>query len=255
MNPDCDSKTIFHYSFFIAILTACAPTVEPPQPVSLRVTTVSAGAKIVSAAADTFSAEYPNVTVSVTELPTVRAIEAVWNGDADAAMVSALLPGAERFEQIPVTRDGIAIIAHPDNPVDGVTLLELQKLFSGEIYRWDDIPHGAGDVTVAVRERDSGTRTVFDGRIMEDRRITPTARVFPDAASLRAFVAQTPGAVGYISAALADDSVKVLAVEDIFPAPENLADGAYPLSYPLYLLIPAEASPELRALARAMVGG
>lgn len=241
------SLFIVHYSLFIAFLVACAPTVEPPPPVSLRVTTVAAGAKIVATAADTFSAGHPHVTIAVTQLPTDRAIEAVWQGRADVAVVSALLPGAERFEQRPITRDGIAIITHPDNPVDGVTLLELQKLFSGESYRWEDIPGGAGDVTVAVRERNSGTRTIFDGRLMEGRRITPTARVFPNAEALRAFVAQTPGAVGYISAALVDDSVKVLAVEDMRPTPENLANGAYPVTYPLYLLSLPDPSPELQA--------
>jgi len=215
---------------------------------------VAAGQTRVSTAADSFSADHPNVTITITELPTVRATEVLWNGDADAAVVSALLPDATRFEQVPLTRDGIAIITHPSNPVDGITLLELQKLFSGEWYRWSDIPNGAGNVTVAVRERDSGMRTVFDGRVMADRRITPTARVFPNADALRAFVAQTPGAVGYISAALVDDSVKVLAVEDVLPTPENLADGAYAIAYPLILLLPADASPELRAWVRVMIG-
>ncbi len=238
---------IFNFSLLIVIFSACAPTVEPPQPITLRVATVAAGAEIVSTAVDSFSVEHPNVTIIIAELPTIRATESLWNGDTDAVVVSALLPDADRFEQLPLTRDGIAIITHPDNPVDGVTLLELQKLFSGEIYRWSDIPNGVGDVTVAVRERDSGTRTIFDERVMADTRTTPMARVFPDAASLRAFVADTPGAVGYISAALVDDSVKVLAVEDIFPAPKNLANGAYPLTYPLYLLTPAEPSPELRS--------
>ncbi len=247
------SLFIVHYSLFIAFLAACAPTVEPPPPVSLRVATVAAAAKTIARTADTFSAENPHVTISVIELPTVRATQTLWRGNADAAVVSALLPDADRFEQLPFARDGIAIITHPDNPVDGITLLELQKLFSGEIYRWSDIPRGVGNVQVAVRERDAGTRQVFDGRIMPDARVTPMARVFPDADALRTFVAQTPGAVGYISAALVDDSVKVLAVEDIRPTPENIADGAYPLTYPLYLLTPSDPSPELRAWIREVI--
>ncbi len=229
------------------VLVACSQTVEPPAPVTLRVVTVPAAMAQVSRAAKTFSAANPTVTVSVDERATVRALDALWNGAADAAVVSTLLPGADRFEQLPLTRDGIAIITHPDNGVAGVTLLELQRLFAGEIYRWGDIPHGAGDVTVAVRETDSGTRAVFDERVMAGQRITPMARVFPDAEALRAFVAETPGAVGYISAALADDSVKVLAVEDMLPTPENIANGAYPITYELFLLTPPDPTPELRA--------
>lgn len=238
---------IFNFSWLIVTLAACSQTVEPPAPVTLRVVTVPAASMPVSRAAKAFSAANPTVTVSVDEHATVRALNALWNGVADMAVVSAVLPGAEQFEQLPLTRDGIAIITHPDNGVAGVTLLELQRLFAGEIYRWGDIPNGAGDVTVAVRERDSGTRTIFDERVMAGQRLTPMARVFSDAEALRAFVADTPGAVGYISAALVDGSVKVLAVEDISPTPENIANGAYPVTYLLTILTLSDPSPELRA--------
>lgn len=247
------SLFIIHFSLLI-VFAACTQTVEPPAPVSLRVASVSAGMTRATRAAQSASDTRANLTITVDEMSSVQALVALTDGTADAAIVSALLSGAEKFTQQPITRDGIAIITHPENPVDGVTLLELQKLFAGESYRWDDIPRGAGEVVVAVRERESGTRAVFDERVMEGRRITPMARVFPNAAAVREFVAQTPGAVGYISAALVDDSVKVLAVEDVSPVPKNLTNGAYPLAYELFLLTPPEPAPELRAFISVVAG-
>jgi len=222
-------------------LPACGATVEPPAPVSLTISAVEAGSSLAARLGDAYSADNPHVSVTVTTATTPRTLEKLLAGNTDAALVSFLPPGADQFQQTPVARDGVAVIVHPDNPVENLTLLDLARIFSGQIYNWRDVQGSALEMQPVVRESDSGTRTIFNRRVMADERITPNARVFPNGHAVMAFVAQTPGAVGYVSATLVDDTVKVVSVEDVFPAADNLATGAYPLTHQLYLLTPPDA--------------
>ncbi|MEA3282937.1 MAG: substrate-binding domain-containing protein [Euryarchaeota archaeon] len=42
---------------------------------------------------------------------------------------------------------GIAIVVHPENPVDGLTMKELQGIYTGEITNWGDV--GGEDSEIA----------------------------------------------------------------------------------------------------------
>jgi phosphate transport system substrate-binding protein len=46
-----------------------------------------------------------------------------------------------------IARDGIAIVVHPENPVDGLTMEELQGIYTGEITNWGDV--GGEDSEIA----------------------------------------------------------------------------------------------------------
>lgn len=234
----------------LAVLTACATTaIQPPAPVELRVA-VSAETE---PAAQVISADYTrlksHVSVALTEANATTSLAKLAAGEVDLAIVSHLSPGAEQFRQIPIARDGLVIIVHPDNPVNSLTLLELQKLYSGAVYNWADVQGLAGDVQAVVRERGSGARAVFEERVMAGQRVTPNARVFPNGRAVVEFVSQNPQAIGYVSAAMVTAGVKALSVEDVAPTPENVANGAYPLTHPVYLLTLPEPSTEVSDLA------
>ncbi|PXF57612.1 MAG: hypothetical protein C4B59_14895 [Candidatus Methanogaster sp.] len=38
-----------------------------------------------------------------------------------------------------IARDGIAIVVHPENPVDGLTMAQLQGIYTGEITNWGNV--------------------------------------------------------------------------------------------------------------------
>jgi len=235
---------------FALMQSACGDaTISAPAPLTLTLSTVDAALPLVTHLGDAFNTEHPHITLAVSSVNATRAWMRLATGEVDAAIVSMLPAEASDFQQTPIARDGAVIIVHPDNPLENLTLLELQRLFSGLIDNWRDVQSSAMTVQPVVRESDSGLRAIFETRVMPDSRITPNARVLPNGPAVVDFVAQNPNAIGYVSATMVDARVKVLSVEDLFPTPENLTLGAYPLTYELFLLTPRDAKSEIKDFA------
>ncbi len=136
----------------------------------------------------------------------------------------------------PVAEDGIGMIVHPANAVTGLTTAQLRAIYEGEIQNWRAV--GGPDLAISLftREDGSGTRAEFESLVMGDRTISPLARIAPSSSAMRASVARDPAAIGYLSTALLDDSVRPLAVDGVTPGPATLADDSYPLRSFVYVI-------------------
>ena len=53
---------------------------------------------------------------------------------------------------------------------------------------------------------------------------------------MKARAALIPGAIGYVSFEVVDDSVKVLPIEGVEPSAGNVEDGSYPLYRPFIMV-------------------
>jgi len=82
----------------------------------------------------------PNVTIDIHGAGTGHGIGAVRDGLADIAMSSRNLRESELQFLTPLTIaiDGIAVIVHPNNPIEGLTLDQVRNIFLGEIERWEN---------------------------------------------------------------------------------------------------------------------
>jgi len=81
-----------------------------------------------------------NVQIDVHGAGTGHGITAVREGLADIAMSSRDLRESELEFLTPLTIaiDGIAVIAHPSNPIEGLTLGQVRNIFLGEVERWEN---------------------------------------------------------------------------------------------------------------------
>ena len=82
----------------------------------------------------------PNVRIDIHGAGTGHGIGAVRDGLADIAMSSRDLRESELEFLTPMTIaiDGIAVIIHPSNSVDGLTLEQVRSIFLGEVQRWEN---------------------------------------------------------------------------------------------------------------------
>lgn len=148
-------------------------------------------------------------------------------------VAAVLLAGAPalRAQSAPLAfsaRDALAIVVHPSNPVDDLTLSELRRIFMFDTQTWT---HGR-KITVVVRERGQPERAeairlicglgeeqydkhvllqTFRGTIGQGPREILSAR-----AMLR-FVFNAPGAIGYVPADEVDGTTKVLRIDGLLP--------------------------------------
>ena len=107
---------------------------------------------------------------------------------------------------------------------------------------------GEKDILVVSREASSGTREAFEKYAgLEDVEIVDTAEEYKSTGEVRTKVAGVETAIGYISLASVDSSVKALKVEGVAATAENVKSGSYKIQRPFLLL----TNPEVELTAAA----
>jgi phosphate transport system substrate-binding protein len=189
--------------------------------------------------AEGFAANQPTVSIDVTGNGSQYGVELLESGEAEMALVSWLPADlAHRWHATAMARDGLAVVVHPDNPVDGLGLLQLQDLFSGRVYDWSALGKNTpdGHVRPVVRESGSGALSGFLAMVMAGNDLTPRAVVAPSGQAVLDFVGRNTGAIGFVAMTQATPEVKVLAIEGKWPTPQSTTTGSYPLSRELWIL-------------------
>ena len=99
---------------------------------------------------------------------------------------------------------------------------------------------GGNPITVVSREDGSGTRGAFTelmGIMVDDvDNTTPNAEISQSTSVVVTTVAGNKNAIGYISLASLDDSVKAIKVDGIEPTVDNIKAGTYPVSRPFLVV-------------------
>jgi phosphate transport system substrate-binding protein len=229
------------------LLVGCSRgAIEPSEPIHLEVAGSTSMQPLVEELAQAYSERHKQVTISVEGRGSLVGIELVRQGEADIGMASWKEPGDTSLWSTPIALDGIAIVVHPQNQVEGLTMLQLKDIFFGRIRDWRDVRGQAGEILVVSREDGSGTRAVFEELVMQGKRVTLTAVVMPNSRAVVEYVAEHPAAIGYVSMGHLTQEVKVLEIEEAVPTPDSVRQGAYHLLRPLFLITHEEPTGEIK---------
>jgi phosphate transport system substrate-binding protein len=133
-----------------------------------------------------------------------------------------------------VARDGIAVIVHPDNPVNNLTIEEIKAIYTGQVSRWSDFG-GKGTIVAVSRDAASGTFETFNELALHKAKLTDGALMLASNLEVARTVAQTPGAIGYVGLGYLTDNVKAIKVESVTPSESTVQDDTYPLARPLFM--------------------
>lgn len=200
--------------------------------------------KLCEAMSEAFMEAYPNVTVTVEYTGSGAGIESVTSGSVDIGDSSRSLTDDEKakgaVENI-VAIDGIAVITDKDNTVANLTTDELAKIYKGEITNWKELGGNDESIVVIGREAGSGTRGAFEELLtIEDE--CAYAQELDSTGAVLAKVASTPGAIGYVSLDVVDDTVNAVSLNDVEATEANILAGDYLLSRPFVMATMGEIS-------------
>lgn len=200
--------------------------------------------KLANAVAESFMEKYPNVTVTAEFTGSSAGIESVLAGSVDIGNSSRNLKDDEKSagaaENI-VAIDGIAVVADPANKVEDLTKDQLVSIYTGETKNWSEVGGDDQAIVVVGREAGSGTRGAFE-ELLDIADACVYANELDSTGAVMAKVASTPGAIGYVSLDVVDDSVKALKLDGVDATEENIKAGNYALSRPFVMATKGEIS-------------
>ena len=200
--------------------------------------------KFANALAEAFMEKYPDVTVQAEFTGSSAGVEAVLGGQSDVGNSSRKLKDEEQekgaVENI-VAIDGIAVVTDPANTAADLTKEQLINIYNGTITNWKDAGGSDQPIVVIGREAGSGTRGAFE-EILKLEDACKYANELDSTGAVMAKVASTPGAIGYVSLDVIDDTVKLLTLNGVEANEENIKTGDYFLSRPFVMATNGEIS-------------
>ena len=200
--------------------------------------------KLANAMAEAFMEKYPNVTVAPEFTGSGAGLESLAKGTVDIGDASRALSDDEKaggaVENI-VAIDGIAVITDSENAVSDITSEQLAQIYTGEITNWSDLGGADEQIVVIGREAGSGTRDAFE-ELNDVKDACKYAQELDSTGAVLAKVAATPGAIGYVSLDVVDDTVKALQLNSVDATEDNILAGTYILQRPFVMATMGEIS-------------
>jgi len=217
--------------------------------------------------AEEYQAIKPEVRISVTGGGSGTGIASLMNGTVSIANASRAIKIEERETaqksgiepvEFVVARDAIAVIVHPENPINQLTLKQISDIYSGKIRNWVEIGGENRPIVRLSRETNSGTHVYFLETVLrlgeKDNKtlFSMDTLLLPSSEGITAEVRDNPNAIGYDGLGYIVPEVKMIAVAKeigsgyIIPSAETVNDGTYPIARDLYMYTNGQPDGELK---------
>ena len=157
------------------------------------------------------------------------------------------------LEVVPVSREAFVFLVHKDNPVESLSLAQIQDIYTGKITNWAQV--GGDDVPIRAFQRpiNSGSQTGFLDLVMKGKNPMepPTEWITAEMGQLIEAVAsydRSPDAIGYsyyyfVTDMWGNPNVRLLKVNDVYPQPYTITDQSYPIVTAYYAVFRKSEAP------------
>lgn len=244
------------------------PTYERVSGVSGNLTSIGSDTlnNLMTLWAEEFSGFYPNVNVQIQGAGTSTAPPALVEGTSNFGPMSRTMRDSESasFEErfgypptaVPVAIDVLAVFVNRDNPIEGMTIPQVDAVFSStrrcgsgsDITRWGQLGlTGAWsnrDITLYSRNAVSGTYGYFRQHALCDGDFKNAINEQPGSASVVQGVTESLNGIGYSGIGYDTAGVRAIPLrrddegdEYFEPNADNASSGDYPLARFLYLYV------------------
>ena len=141
-------------------------------------------------------------------------------------------------KEVIVGIDGLAVIVHPDNPIQQLTMVQLQEIYTGKITNWSTVGGVNSKIRVLARDSKSGTYDTFKTLVLKKQALLSVVSRYESNNVLSNAVGSQVDAIGFVGLAFVN-SAKAVSIADgessaLFPLELNVATEDYPLSRRLY---------------------
>ncbi len=266
-----------------AQLDANLPTYQKASGVSGNLSSVGSDtlANLMTLWAEEYKRAYPNVNIQIQAAGSSTAPPALTEGTANLGPMSRKMKDKEleAFENkhgykpvpVPVAIDALAVFVHKDNPVKGMTIDQVDAVFSStrkcgfakSVGNWGDLGLTGSwqnrSVQLFGRNSVSGTYGYFKKKALCKGDFKNSVNEQPGSASVVQSVSTSINAIGYSGIGYTTSSVRAVSLAKkpgqpfVAPTPENAVKGKYPLSRFLYVYVNKKPNQPLQPLEREFV--
>ncbi len=231
--------------------------------------------------AETFKRYYPNINIQIQAAGSSTAPPALTEGTSNLGPMSRTMKESEieAFERkygyapqpIRVAVDALAVYVNKDNPLDGLTIEQLDAIFSAtrkcghaqDVVTWGQVGLKGEWVNKSIqlfgRNSVSGTYGYFKQKALCKGDFKINVNEQPGSASVVQSVTASLNSIGYSGIGYRTSGVKTLAIAKkpqlfISVNAENAATGKYPLSRFLYIYVNKPPGKPLPPLEHEFLG-
>lgn len=183
-------------------------------------------------AQEEFQNKHAKVTVNVAGGGSFTGMNQVAEGSVDIGNSDVNLPDDYKNKGLvdhKVVVEPFVFIVDKANNIDNLTKDQVVAILTGKVTNWKEVGGSDQKITLIHRAKSSGSRATISDVVLKGADFTDDAVIQDSNGAVRAAISSTPGAIGYVDAPYADDSVKVLKFDGVEFSAQNVIDGKYPI--------------------------
>lgn len=190
---------------------------------------------------------------------TSRAYYNLVDGEADLLIVAEGGEDSYRYRDDhgqtwrmePIAAETLVFFVNEDNPVDGLTLEQVRKIYSGEITNWKEVGGSDAPIQAYQRPKGGGSQAIMDKEVMGDLPMMEPANADYVVGDMLGIIEAVrgwddrPDAMGYTVYYYADDmgmadGLKLLSIDGVTPNDDTIRSGEYPIRTYYYAVMNAD---------------
>lgn len=183
-------------------------------------------------AQEEFQNKHAKVTVNVAGGGSFTGMNQVAEGSVDIGNSDVNLPDDYKNKGLvdhKVVVEPFVFIVDKGSAIDNLTKDQVVAILTGKVTNWKEVGGSDQKITLIHRAKSSGSRATISEVVLKGADFTDDAVIQDSNGAVRAAISSTPGAIGYVDAPYADDSVKVLKFDGVEFSAQNVIDGKYPI--------------------------
>lgn len=222
-----------------AVFTGCGSQKQEKSEAvkgSLTASGSSALQPLAQQAADDFTAENPDASITINGGGSGTGLQQVSDGSVDIGNSDVYAEEKLDADQAKALKDHkvatitVAAVVNKDLGVKDLTTDQLTKIFTGQITNWKDVGGPDEQIMLVTRPASSGTRALFKQyAIGGQEEASNSALETDDSGTLMETVKKNKGAIGYVALSylVNEKEVTGVAIDGVKPTLKNTYSGKY----------------------------
>ena len=172
-----------------------------------------------------------------------RDVDVIFVAEPSQAQRAAAESAGMELHFTPIGREAFMFFVNSRNPVENLTVEQVQGIYSGSITNWKEVGGKNQSIRPFQRIENSGSQSAFqrfmrDIPIMEPERedvVADMGSIISQVASYRNYKNAIGFSFRYYSTQMVENNqIRLLALNGVPPTKETIRDGSYPISSSFY---------------------